>query len=73
MSNYSKNAIRVLYEIHDNDKEVIIFCGLCQKKLSSYRMIRYHFAVNHEVSKNQMSRISKVGRILEWGNSQKNE
>ncbi len=65
MSNYSNNTIKVLYEILDNDREVIIFCKLCQKKLDTYRKVRYHFSVVHELSKNQFSRISKVGRLLE--------
>ena len=65
MSNYTNNTIKVLYEILDNDKEIIIFCKLCQKKLTSYRMVRYHFSIIHTLSKSQFSRISKIGRILE--------
>ena len=65
LSNYANDSINVSYEIFDNDKEVIIFCGKCQKKLNSYRKVRYHFSVVHELSQNQFSRISKAGRLLE--------
>jgi|APSaa5957512535_1039671.scaffolds.fasta_scaffold43557_3 hypothetical protein len=64
MSNYSKNTIKVLYEIIDNDKEIILFCKLCQKKVDTYRKVRYHFSTIHELTPNQFSRISKIGRLL---------
>jgi hypothetical protein len=64
MCNYSNNSKRVLYEIIDNGNFVIIYCKLCQKQLDTYKKVRYHFSVIHEISDIQYSRVSKVARLL---------
>lgn len=64
MSSYPKNIKKVSHLIVDNDEVVILLCGFCQRKLSSYREVRYHFSIVHEVSKEQYARVSKLGRLL---------
>ena len=65
MSNISNsNSNNIVFEYVDNGKKVVIFCKTCQKKLETYRKIRYHFATVHEINDAQFSKISKIGRLL---------
>ena len=59
------NSNTVSVEYFDNGHEIVVLCRLCQKKLESYRTIRYHFSVIHELDEEQFTRISKIGRLLE--------
>jgi len=58
------NSNNVLVEIFDNGKDVFAICKSCQKKLESYRKMRYHFTTIHDLNEAQLSRVSKVGRLL---------
>ena len=58
------NSNNVLVEIFDNGKEVIAICKTCQKRMETYRQIRYHYSTIHDLTKIQFKRVSKVGRLL---------
>jgi len=60
------NSNIISIEFFDNRKSSMVFCKTCQKRLKTYRKIRYHYEKHHDLTPGQFNKISKIGRLLEY-------
>ena len=58
------NSNIISIEFFDNRKSSIVFCKTCQKRLETYRKIRYHYEKHHDLTPEQFDKVSKIGRLL---------